>query len=112
MINADGIKAFRGTMLFDPPDKRYRKALRGDFVHRTFEDGTGYWYNGWQSYYDGNCVDIKEEPCACDLLTEFKTRLGALNEIVCTSQNMNDVIEAIRSLENWVSDVENGGTER
>ena len=76
MIKADGIWAFHGTMIYSPLNPKFRKEVKGDFVHRFFDrdgnvcngfspdsDVQGYWYDGWSSYDDRFC-EIHEEPSA------------------------------------------------
>ncbi|MBO6268696.1 MAG: hypothetical protein J6N19_06075 [Clostridium sp.] len=102
MIKADGIWAFHGTMLYDPPNPRGRKELKGDFVHRQF-DGEGYWYDGWSSYDDRFCKDIREEMVSTDIFDELEHRLAALKDLVATGENLEEIRNIISNTETWIA---------
>lgn len=104
MIQADGIKAFHGSMLYDPPNPRGRKELKGDFIHRQF-DGEGYWYDGWSSYDDRFCKDIKEELVSIDIIEELEHRLASLKELVATGENLEEIRNIISNTETWIAGV-------
>lgn len=104
MIKADGIWAFHGSMLYDPPNPRGRKELKGDFIHRQFGD-EGYWYDGWSSYDDRFCKDIKEELVSTDVVEEIKHRLGALKSLVATGENLEEIRNIISNTEIWLSEM-------
>ena len=102
MIKADGIWAFHGMMLYDPPNPRGRKELKGDFVHRQF-DGEGYWYDGWSSYDDRFCKDIREEMVSTDIFDELEHRLAALKDLVATGENLEEIRNIISNTETWIA---------
>ena len=102
MIKADGIWAFHGSMLYDPPNPRGRKELKGDFVHRQF-DGEGYWYDGWSSYDDRFCKDIREEMVSTDIFDELEHRLAALKDLVATGENLEEIRNIISNTETWIA---------
>ena len=102
MIKADGIMAFHGSMLYDPPNPRGRKELKGDFVHRQF-DGEGYWYDGWSSYDDRFCKDIREEMVSTDIFDELEHRLAALKDLVATGENLEEIRNIISNTETWIA---------
>ena len=116
MIKADGIWAFHGSMTYAPPNPKFRKELKGDFVHRFFDsDGNvcngfdsgsdvhGYWYDGWSSYDDRFCIDIQEEPSAADLVAELEKRIAALKGLTVTVENLPEVQAIIKNVEEWLS---------
>ena len=102
MIKADGIWAFHGSMLYDPPNPRGRKELKGDFVHRQF-DGEGYWYDGWSSYDERFCKDIREEMVSTDNFDELEHRLAALKDLVATGENLEEIRNIISNTETWIA---------
>lgn len=102
MIKADGIWAFHGSMLYDPPNPRGRKELKGDFVHRQF-DGEGYWYDGWSSYDERFCKDIREEMVSTDIFDELEHRLAALKDLVATGENLEEIRNIISNTETWIA---------
>lgn len=104
MIKADGIWAFHGSMVYSPPNPRFRKELKGDFVHRVV-DGEGYWYDSWSSYPDEYCIDIKEEPSAADLVAELEKRIAALKGLTVTVENLPEVQAIIENVSEWVDGV-------
>ena len=118
MIKADGIWAFHGSMTFAPPNPKFRKELKGDFVHKFYDrDGNlcrglndgddvhGYWYDGWSSYPDECCVDIREEPSAAELIAELEQRIAGLKDLVVTGENLPEVQRIIDNVSEWVSGV-------
>lgn len=107
MIQADGIKAFHGSMLYDPPNPRGRKELRGDFIHRQFGD-EGYWYDGWSSYDDRFCKDIREEMVSTDIFEELEHRLSVLKDLVATGENLPEILAIIENTSEWVKGVRAG----
>ena len=106
MIQADGIKAFHGSMIYAPSNPKFRKEIKGDFVHRQF-DGEGYWYDGWSSYDDRFCV-IQEEPSAADLIAELEHRIAGLKGLVVTGENLPEVQRIIENVEEWITGVKAG----
>ena len=102
MIKADGIWAFHGTMIYSPPNPRGRKELKGDFVHRQF-DGEGYWYDGWSSYDDRFCTDIREEMVSTDIFDELEHRLAALKDLAATGENLEEIRNIISNTETWIA---------
>lgn len=107
MIQADGIKAFHGSMVYNPPNPRFRKELKGDFVHRVV-DGEGYWYDSWSSYPDEYCIDIKEEPSASELIAELEQRIAGLKGLVVTGENLLEIQAIIENVEAWIIGVKTG----
>lgn len=104
MIVCEGIKAFRGSMVYDPPNPRGYKELKGSFIHKQF-DSEGYWYDGWSSYDDRFCRDIQEEPDLAWLMDELEKRIGAIKGIVASEENKGELEEAIKSTEEWIDGV-------
>lgn len=102
MIKADGIMAFHGTMIYSPPNPKFRKEIKGDFVHRQF-DGEGYWYDGWSSYDDRFCKDIREEMVSTDIFDELEHRLAALKDLVATGENLEEIRSIISNTETWIA---------
>lgn len=107
MIKADGIMAFHGSMLYDPPNPRGRKELKGDFIHRDF-DGEGYWYDGWSSYDDRFCKDIREEMVSTDIFEELEHRLSVLKGLAATGENLPEILAIIENTSEWVNGVRAG----
>lgn len=59
MINAEGIKAFRGTMLITPKaSDRAPFELTGDWVYKP---DTGCWYSHGRSFPSTICLIIHDE---------------------------------------------------
>lgn len=102
MIKADGIWAFHGTMIYSPPNPKFRKEIKGDFIHRQF-DGEGYWYDGWSSYDDRFCTDIREEMVSTDIFDELEHRLAALKDLVATGENLEEIRNIISNTETWIA---------
>ena len=107
MIQADGIKAFHGTMLYDPPNPKGRRELKGDFIHRQFGD-EGYWYDGWSSYDDEFCKDIREEVVSLDVLEELEHRISVLKELSVSEENLPEIRKIIENVSEWVGGVKSG----
>lgn len=116
MIKADGIWAFHGTMIYSPPNTKFRKEVKGDFVHRFFDrdgnvcngfspdsDVQGYWYDGWSSYDDRFCKDIREEMVSTDIFDELEHRLAALKDLVATGENLEEIRNIISNTETWIA---------
>lgn len=103
MIKADGIWAFHGTMIYSPPNPKFRKEIKGDFVHRQF-DGEGYWYDGWSSYDDRFC-EVHEELSAADLVEELEKRIAGLKGLVVTGENLPEIQAIIDNTETWIEGV-------
>ena len=99
MIKADGIKAFRGKMIYNPPNLKYRKELRGDFVHRKFDEG-GYWYDAWSSYDDRYCeVVLDEADVANRLVDELQDIVDKLKDVRLTAENYDEVYGIVTGAE-------------
>lgn len=107
MIHADGIKAFHGSMLYDPPNPRGRKELKGGFIHRQFGN-EGYWYDGWSSYDDRFCKDIREDMVSTDIFEELEHRLSTLKDLVATGENLPEILAIIENTSEWVKGVRAG----
>lgn len=101
MINCEGIKAFRGSMVYDPPNPRGYKELKGEFIHKQFGD-EGYWYDGWSSYDDRFCRDIQEEPDVKELISEIEKRLEILWDLVVAEDNASAVEGILEDAEAWL----------
>ena len=104
MIKCEGIKAFRGSMVYDPPNPRGYKELKGEFIHKQFGD-EGYWYDGWSSYDDRFCRDIQEEPDLKELVRELETRNNAIKSLIVNCENKDEIVDALRSLAEWIDGV-------
>jgi hypothetical protein len=103
MIKCEGIMAFHGSMVYDPPNKKFHREIKGDFIHKQF-DGEGYWYDGWSSYDDRFCT-IQEEPSASDLIGELEARVNALKGIVASDGNKEEIQRIIDNVEVWMDGV-------
>ena len=103
MIKADGIMAFRGVLVYNPPNPKFADEIVGDFVHRQFDEG-GYWYDGWRSYDDRFC-EVREATSASELIGALEARLNALLEMTVTAENVEEVREMIRNTVDWLNDV-------
>ena len=93
MIKCEGIMAFHGTMVYDPPNAKFRKELSGDFVHKQF-DGEGYWYNGGWSYDDRFCKDIQEGVTLGELIDELDKKIAAVKTEVAEALNQGNADKA------------------
>lgn len=80
MINADGFKAFHGTMRITMANGSVSN-VTGDWIYRP----NGYWYHGFQSWPEKCCEvlddqTVKHSPRACPYtvdVDELRTMLAA-----------------------------------
>lgn len=60
MIEVEGYKAFRGTMLITPVNPKFPpEEITGDWLYKPIE--CGYWYCNGRSFSNGICRVIRDD---------------------------------------------------
>lgn len=102
MIQADGIKAFHGKLIYRCPNPKFGvQEYVGDFIHRQFGN-EGYWYGAGSSFDDRYCevvegVDIAEE------ISELNRCISALKDIVVSVENVEQALDIFENIDMWMA---------
>ena len=103
MIQADGIMAFRGKLIYQPPNPAVgKKEYVGDFVHRQFDPDEGYWYGCGHSFDDRYCEVVE----ASDLVEEFaelSRYISSLKDIVVSVENVEQALNIFENIDMWMA---------